>query len=266
MGDFLNRRATAPKDLIIECVAGLTIPIVIVPSIFFAVPEVIEALMPGSANTWSSLSPVLMFGIFLLADDLTQYWWHRMSHRLPRLYALHRAHHSARYMSVRIVYRNSLVYYALMPGLWLSAALIHFGFGSTYMVYIVCKMAVITGAHSSVAWDEPLLRHPITRRPMWWVRRIISTPMTHAAHHGRYEDDEATHYKGNYGNFLFLWDIIFGTAKINDRRPAEYGLEKVSPATWFQELIWPLGRSLEEDRQAADSDPDLRSRTHNSGV
>ena len=89
--------------------------------------------------------------------------------------------------------------------------------------------------------------------------------MTHAAHHGRYEDDEATHHKGNHGNF-FLWDIIFGTAKINDRRPAEYGLEKVSPATWFQELIWPLGRSLEEDHQTADSDPNLRSRTHNSGV
>ena len=37
------------QNLIIECVAGLAIPIVIVPSIFFAVPEVLEAL-PGSTN------------------------------------------------------------------------------------------------------------------------------------------------------------------------------------------------------------------------
>ena len=56
-GRFPQSKSDRFKDLIIECVAGLTIPIVIVPSIFFAVPEVLEALMPGSTNAWSSLVP-----------------------------------------------------------------------------------------------------------------------------------------------------------------------------------------------------------------
>jgi hypothetical protein len=37
---------------------------------------------------------------------------------------LHRTHHSAADMSVHIVYRNNAFYCALMPGLWLSGALI----------------------------------------------------------------------------------------------------------------------------------------------
>jgi sterol desaturase/sphingolipid hydroxylase (fatty acid hydroxylase superfamily) len=45
------------------------------------------------------------------------------------MWPLHRAHHSAAYMSVRIVYRNNAFYYALMPGLWLSGVLLYLGFG-----------------------------------------------------------------------------------------------------------------------------------------
>ena len=33
-----------------------------------------------------------MVGILILCDDLTQYWWHRLSHS-PLLWPLHRAHH-----------------------------------------------------------------------------------------------------------------------------------------------------------------------------
>ena len=41
---------------------------------------------------------------------------------------------------------------------------------------------------------------------MWVVERVISTPATHAAHHGFSESDGVTHYHGNFGNFLFLWE------------------------------------------------------------
>ena len=38
----------------------------------------------------------------------------------------------------------------MMPGLWLSGALIYFGLGWIYAGYIVVKMLVIIGAHSYV--------------------------------------------------------------------------------------------------------------------
>ncbi len=238
-GRLLQREETKTKDVLIEVASGVAIPTVIVPTTLYLAPLLVERVAPGSAGAWAHWPWWGMFGVLLIADDLTQYGWHRLSHEVPWLYNFHRAHHSGRYMSVRVVYRNSLLYYAAMPGLWLSAMLMHLGFGPVYVVYIIAKMAVIIGAHSSVPWDAPLLRNRWTRPVMWLVARIISTPATHAAHHGRHLADGVTHYKGNFGNFLFLWDVLFGTAKITNRRPTEFGLENVASASWFQELIWP---------------------------
>ncbi len=127
-----------------------------------------------------------------------------------------------------------------MPGLWLTGVLLYWGLAPTYLVYGSLKMIVIIGAHSSVAWDAPLRRHRATRPLIWLLERVISTPSTHSAHHGLHADDGVTHYRGNYGNFLFLWDVLFGTAKITGRRPEEYGIEGLPAASWFSELVWPV--------------------------
>ncbi len=241
-GRLLHLSKTTPKDVIIEAGAGLVLPTVTVPAVLWASAALIEWILPGCAGSLSHWPAWLMVATLLVFDDLTQYGWHRMSHTWPWLYRLHRAHHSGEYMSVRVVYRNNLLYYAFMPGLWLSGGLLHLGFAPVYYGYFIAKMAVITAAHSSVAWDERLLRVRWLRPVMWVVVRTISTPCTHAAHHGKHEADGVTHYKGNFGNFLFLWDVLFGTAKITGRRPERFGLENVEPATWQQELLWPFGR------------------------
>ena len=53
-------------------------------------------------------------------------------------------------MSIRIVYRNNSFYYLLMPGIWFSGILIYLGLAHVYFVYLILKMCVIYGAHSSV--------------------------------------------------------------------------------------------------------------------
>jgi len=181
-----------------------------------------------------------MVGVLLVGDDLAQYAWHRASHAIPALYALHRAHHSAPYMSVSIMYRNNVFYYALMPSLWISGALVHLGFGPVYAVYIVVKLTVIAGAHSSVRWDAPLYRHRALRPVAYVVERVLSTPSTHAMHHGLHAHDGVTHYAGNYGNLLFLWDVLFGTARITRAYPEAYGIEGLRPQSFATELAWPL--------------------------
>lgn len=181
-----------------------------------------------------------MLGLFLVFDDLAQYWWHRLSHTVPAIYAFHRAHHEASYMSVRLVYRNNLLYYATMPGSWLSAVLVYMGGGPVFVGYAVVKSAVIIGAHSSVPWDAPLHRIKGLHRLAWVLERLISTPCTHAAHHGLNAGDGATHHTGNYGNLLYVWDVLFGTARITRRWPASYGIENLPPANWAQQLLHPL--------------------------
>ena len=75
---------------------------------------------------------------------------------------------------------------------------------------------------------------------MWVVERLISTPATHHAHHGRHKSDPAVNYKGNYGNLLFFWDVLFGTARITRTYPQSYGVEDLPDATLGQQLLWPM--------------------------
>ncbi|MEM6475059.1 MAG: sterol desaturase family protein [Pseudomonadota bacterium] len=227
-------------DGIVEAVSMTMLLAVTQPAVLFSAGALAQAVAPQFAGALSGMSIIAAIGLFLILDDMAQYWWHRASHSTPWLYNLHRAHHNARYMSVRLVYRNNIIYYAMMPSLWLSGILIWLGLGWIYAGYIVVKLLVITGAHSDVAWDKPLYAIKWLSPLMWMVERTISTPATHHAHHGRHADDPAVNYKGNYGNLLFFWDVLFGTAKITRQFPQSYGVENLAPASLGQQLLWPI--------------------------
>ena len=227
-------------DGIVEGVSMTMLLAVTQPGIVFLSAAIMGAIAPGLEGALAGINIFFAIALFLVLEDMTQYWWHRASHTFPWLYNLHRAHHNAKYMSVRLVYRNNILYYMMMPGLWTAGALLYLGLGWVYAGYLVVKMAVIIGAHSDVAWDKPLYQIKWLSPVMWLVERTISTPATHHAHHGRHADDPAVNYKGNYGNLLFLWDVLFGTAKITRTYPESYGVENLAPATLGQQLLWPI--------------------------
>lgn len=239
---FFKKSEQVKSDGVVELVSTLSLLLFTQPKILVLTYGLGLAIFPQYQNGLSNVNVVLGFGLFLILDDLTQYWWHRLSHSVPWLYNLHRPHHNARYMSIRLVYRNNLFYYALMPGIWLSGFLIYLGLGWIYAVYIVMKLTIIYGAHSDIPWDRPLYKIKALSPVMWVVERLISTPSTHHAHHGRHSADGVTHYKGNYGNMLFLWDVIFGTAKITREYPTEFGVENLPETSLGEQLIWPVIR------------------------
>jgi sterol desaturase/sphingolipid hydroxylase (fatty acid hydroxylase superfamily) len=205
-------------------------------------------LMPGAHNAWADLPWWAMAAILLVGDDMMQYWWHRASHS-ALMWPLHRAHHTAHYMSIRVTYRNNFFYYLTLPGLWISGLLLYLGFGTAYVFYMVIKLTVIMGAHSAVRWDEVLYRNKWLHPLAWVLERTISTPATHWAHHALTNEDGIGHYKGNFGNLLFVWDMLFGTAKITRRYPAQVGLQDdlvFGKERWFVEMFYPLLQSRRE--------------------
>lgn len=218
------------------------------PLIFFITGKLGSLWFPEMKGALANWPAWAMFAILLVGDDLTQYWWHRLSHS-PLLWPLHRAHHSAHYMSIRMTYRNNFFYYAMMPGLWISGVAIYLGFANVYLVYIVIKLTVIMGAHCALPWDRPLYKIPALRPLMWVVERTISTPATHWAHHAMTNEDGIGHYKGNFGNLLFIWDLIFGSAHITRKFPAKVGLrddELFGKEKWKAEMFYPLAHSSRE--------------------
>ena len=237
---FFTKQEQKQGDGLVEILSSLALILFTQPLVLFCGALLAKTLAPDAAGVLESWHFLAVFGLFLIFDDMTQYWWHRLSHSVKWLYNLHRPHHNAEYLSVRIVYRNNFFYYLLMPGLWLSGILIYLGGGWVYAAYLIIKMTVIIGAHSDVRWDEPLYKIKWLSPLMWVVERTISTPSTHSAHHGKYKKDTATHYKGNFGNLLFFWDILFGTAKITRRYPEKIGVENLPRTSVGEQLFWPF--------------------------
>jgi len=238
--NFFNKPNQKKQDGWVEILSSIILLVVTQPLVLFLGGYLAYLVVPEAQNSLSNISILAGVLLFLVFDDMTQYWWHRLSHNVTWLYNLHRPHHNAEYLSIRVVYRNNVFYYLLMPGLWFSGILIYLGLGWIYAGYIVVKMLVITGAHSDVHWDEPLYKIKWLSPIMWVVERTISTPSTHSAHHGKHKADGITHYKGNYGNLLFFWDVLFGTAKITRKYPPEMGVENLPETNLGEQLFWPL--------------------------
>jgi len=238
--NFFKKARQRTKDGIVELIGSLVLVLITQPLILAAIYFIGLRFFPDYQDALIAIPLIAKIAMLLIFDDMTQYWWHRTSHSVPWLYALHRSHHDANYMSIRIVYRNNIFYYAMMPGIWASGVMIFLGLGWVYAVYIVVKMAVICGAHSDIRWEKKLYDIKWLSPVMWVVERTISTSATHSAHHGQFGDDPATNYKGNYGNLLFFWDILFGTAKITRTYPKHYGVENLPAVGVGEQLLWPL--------------------------
>ena len=238
-GQFRKPTATL-DDRVVEVFNTLVVPLVVVPTILLASYSLLVRIAPEYQNDWSHLPIWAMVVILLIGDDMSQYWWHRLSHAVPLLFNFHRAHHEGRYISVTTAYRNSIIYYLFMPTIWISGALIFLGLGKVFVVYALCKALVIYSAHCAVPWDAFLYRHKALSPIAWVIERTISTPSTHHAHHGMDAEDGVTNYKGNYGNLLFFWDVLFGTARITRRYPTEFGLPGEDRASFMKQLFYPL--------------------------
>lgn len=171
------------------------------------------------------------------------YWFHRASHKYQWMWPLHLPHHAPLYMSARIIRRNGILIHLMFPNMYFAAALVYLGFGDTYIWYTVIKTIVLCAAHSELRWDAVLYRHKFLHPLAWVIERTISTPATHFAHHAETEDDGIGNFNGNYGNLLFLWDVLFGTALITRKYPPRVGVkeERVEGATsWYAQLFYPL--------------------------
>jgi len=215
------------------------------PLIVLGTAAIETRLLPQYAGAWQDVAWYWQLLAFVIFEDLVQYWWHRASHTFPALWPAHKFHHTAPHMGVRIVWRNGFFYDVLMPNLWLAGILVYLGFAEVYLWYQAAKLVITMGAHSELRWDAVLYRHRFLHPLAWIVERTISTPATHFAHHAYAEDDGIGHYNGNYGNLLFFWDVLFGTARITRQYPPRFGVQEAPGDRgdpWYVLIFYPLFR------------------------
>lgn len=222
----------------------------------------LPSVIPHLHNTFAWVP--LGWGLLLLAlaDDLTQYWYHRLHHEVPWLWKFHRTHHSAPYMGMAMAGRQNFIYTILFPQIYVTVTLTYLGLGLPALIVKGVKGIITTMAHSSIRWDKPLYDIKWLNPVAWVLERTISLPATHHAHHAAHDRDGIGHYSGNYGNMFFLWDVIFGTAKITRKYPEQYGLEDYHEEEWYAQVLYPIFKSRKQGSElAADPKPAASSPT-----
>jgi len=243
LGGLYFNDKRSKDDLTIELISLTVLPTLIQPTILLFVLFVMDLWFPVYEDFFINAFFLWHVLAFVILDDLTQYLWHRLSHESPFMWKLHRPHHVLEEMGVLVTYRNAVLYYAFMPGIWFSALLIYLGMIEVYLFYLPIKMTVILLAHSEVRWDRFLYKYKILHPIAWVVERTISTPCTHYAHHGLTSEDGVSNPNGNYGNLLFFWDVLFGTAKITRKYPKRFGAWNKMKEPWYVQLLFPIIKS-----------------------
>lgn len=243
IGGLYSSGKRTKNDFTIEIISLAILPTLIQPGIFLFTFWLMSHFFAPFENFFINQSFFTHFFAFLIFDDLTQYGWHRISHSNKTMWKLHRPHHVVEEMGVLVTYRNAVLYYALMPGIWFSAILVYLGMGYVYIYYLTIKLIVILLAHSETRWDRILYKYKILHPLAWVIERTISTPSTHFAHHGLTASDGISNPNGNYGNLLFFWDILFGTAKITRKYPEKFGAWNQLKEPWYIQLLFPIIKS-----------------------
>ncbi len=246
IGHLKNSKRTF-SDWIQEAGGFFVLSLIIKPFIVIATIGVGHNIFPQAQNAFANVSLWIVFPLYILVDDLMQYWYHRSGHEYEFLWKLHRSHHQAEEMGFFISYRNAALYYLLMPNIWYLALITFLGGGYAVAIGLVAKQLIIIGSHSTIKWDEPLYKNKFTSHLMKVVERIIIAPAFHHGHHGRSRLDGISDPNGNFGNMFSLWDQAFGSAVFSRQYPSEYGLLTDHKENWQSSYLYPLIKSKDEN-------------------
>ncbi len=147
----------------------------------------------------------------LIMLDFVLYWQHRMLHRIPLLWRLHRMHHADHDVDVSTGLRFhpleimlSLLIKVLV--VWLLGAPVE-----AVIIFEVVLSAMAIFNHANVAVPQPFER---------WLRWLVVTPDMHRIHHAL--NLQETH--SNFGFNLSCWDRWLGSYRPVARTPFRIGV------------------------------------------
>ena len=195
--------------------------------------------LPAHAGSLAGTAFWLAFPLIFVTEEFAHYCLHRAAHEWRWLWKVHRTHHSAQHLNVSVVYRYNFFWVFMLPQTWMGAIAVYYGLTAPFLAAVLTTYIVNLGTHSSYRWDLWLREKLPASEPVWKVlERIITLPDTHHAHHA-YGSKNA-HPNGNYAVTIFLFDVLFGTAKIPNSRQEKFGLPISPRLHWAEELLWPV--------------------------
>lgn len=207
-------------------------------SFFFAIPlNTLSSVV--ATHTWSGLHSIFgphapwlsgwslrvtMTLTVFLAADLAFYVGHRLLHRVPVLWALHKVHHSAEVLNPLTVVRRhpgEILFDGAVSGVFVGVTFGVLGFvaGELTDGYTVLGVNAILFTTLLIGFN---LQHSHVWLTFGHLDRLLISPAAHQLHHS----DSPAHFDRNFGNMLSLWDRLLGThlSPLSRPMPLQFGL------------------------------------------
>ncbi len=147
-----------------------------------------------------------MWVLTFIMIDFVFYIYHRMSHRVRFLWAIHLSHHSSEEMNFAVSFRQA--WFGPISKIPFFIVLPLIGFDPTIIA--------VAGVMSTL-WG--IVGHTQIVGKLGFVEWVFNTPSHHRVHHG----SNKQYIDKNYGNLLIIWDRMFGTFE-PEEEPVKFGL------------------------------------------
>ncbi len=208
----------------------------------FSLLEVQQAYASLSWAVLPQLSPPWMIELIagVLFLDALAYAIHRLFHRVPLLWRLHKVHHADHKIDFTTELRHHPLEYLSQWGLVLPVMAL-MGFDPlVILVHAILAQAISLFAHCNVR-----LPHGLSS----WLDKVLVTPDFHYVHHSSRQVETDS----NYGIIFPWWDRILGTETrmhSGQREQIVVGLEQYKDPRYdaIQRVLW-----MPFDRRSANS-------------
>lgn len=190
--------------------------ILVILNIFFVTFQVFSIEWLNENNIGLLYLITLPVGVKLCISvalyDLTAYWIHRGTHKIPLLWRFHRVHHSDTTMDASTVFRFHPIELILVFGTGniITAALFGTDVFSMALYYFLLYLFFF--------FEHANLHYPK------WLNSTLGLLFVMPDHHRVHHQQEQFYTDSNYADILIIWDRLFGTFKMIPLEKMKYGL------------------------------------------
>ena len=180
----------------------------LVPFAFFLAKFQIFSLSNWQAPRYVS------FTLSILLLDFVNYLNHRLHHKIPLLWRLHRLHHTDKQV-------DSLTTFLHHPLELVTTFVVVIFFAVIFDVPLIALLiyGLITGIHAGFSHFNRLLPEKVN----YFLRTFLVTPNFHHLHHST----DMKEGNSNFGSIFTIWDYLFGTSQlknIGDCKEMKFGI------------------------------------------
>ncbi len=166
--------------------------------------------------------------LYIVILDFFSYWTHRFAHSIPKLWNIHKLHHSIQTFNSLYTFKHSLIWQLyIFVSLGLIGGLFQLNENIKMITpFIFLSFDIIQ--HANISFN----------RVPYFLNYIFILPRNHLIHHSQMN---YLRYGQNFGLIFSFWDIIFKTYYLPQKLDVCLGLKNNDlPQNFFSRFFYPL--------------------------